>query len=112
MRTTSFWFATVAAAMAGAGCHTTPPQGSDDNCAAGKVCVKTNGAWGCAQGCKVDGDCTADGGNPGAACCNSVCVDTSTDNAHCGTCAMQCVQGKSCCASQCNDFQSDVANCG
>lgn len=55
------------------------------------------GAENCAAGCSGDGsECDPACGN-GLTCCSSTCVDTQTDNAHCGGCdAAPCAAGETC----------------
>ncbi|MSP59188.1 MAG: hypothetical protein EXR72_02405, partial [Myxococcales bacterium] len=90
---------------------------ANDNCPAEKYCAQTNGVYACLPGCGDDGDCQ---GGPGPdagvlgspACCNHVCVDTSSDNAHCKTCGNACGMGKTCCAQACVDTAIDANHCG
>ncbi|MSP60207.1 MAG: hypothetical protein EXR72_07660 [Myxococcales bacterium] len=84
-----------------------------DNCPQGMLCVPVNNPneWMCAQGCKDDAECKANG-KMTSACCNKVCVDTASDGSNCGKCATACGVGTACCASVCADTVGDVANCG
>jgi hypothetical protein len=50
--------------------------------------------------------------NPGESACGSTCVDTATDEKHCGACDHACAAGATCCAGQCVDSSSDKNNCG
>jgi hypothetical protein len=62
---------------------------------------------------------------PGLQECSGVCVDTSSDPAHCGSCFRACPMGQTCgfmgcscpsgmqeCSGACVDTSSDPANCG
>jgi hypothetical protein len=62
--------------------------------------------------------CTSDAGGAGScvdgrACCNGLCVDTTSDAFNCGTCMNTCAGGSPrCCAGQCKDTQTNVDHCG
>ncbi|MDX2052539.1 MAG: hypothetical protein SFV15_09125 [Polyangiaceae bacterium] len=83
---------------------------TNDNCPQGKKCVAVNDSFACADGCKNDGDCSAANG-PNSICCGDVCVDKSSDSAHCGQCGMSCGTG-TCCSAACVNFDTDPNNCG
>jgi hypothetical protein len=60
------------------------------------------------------GSCTNVCGN-GQSCCSGHCVDTKTDDNHCGMCAgptAACGSGRTCCDGSCQSLQTDKNNCG
>jgi hypothetical protein len=59
------------------------------------------------QACTIDSDCA-----PGNHCCNTLCVDESSDPGNCGGCGLACTGSSRCCSSQCDDVTIDVQNCG
>ncbi len=75
----------------------------DGNTCTNDVCA--NGT--CTHPVKQDGDACPDG-----ACCDGQCVDTQTDESHCGVCDLVCAAGTSCCAGKCVNLTSDKRNCG
>ncbi len=93
--------------------------------------MRIQGWWGVALIClgMLDLGCS----HPSADCpakfktCGSICVDTATDVANCGTCGNACAAGNVCsagtcaiscqsglnaCGASCRDLQTDEANCG
>jgi hypothetical protein len=49
----------------------------------------------------------------GETCCGGLCVNTQTDDDHCGMCAMAaCGTGLKCCDASCKDLQHDEDHCG
>src|SRR5205823_2212585 len=81
----------------------------NDNCPQGFFCNPSTKT--CAMGCQKDVDCKSDGGATRPACCDHLCVDENSDNAHCGGCNTSCGQ-QPCCAGFCSDITNDLANCG
>lgn len=88
-------------------------------CAEGVACV--DGACGADASCQ-DGVCACDAGEQD---CSGVCVDTTTNAFHCGSCDIECPTGQVCegglcicaaeqllCGTSCVDAQSDEQNCG
>jgi hypothetical protein len=60
---------------------------TDDNCTSGTFCNQfSDGTYECVSGCKVVSDCPALKGGGDLACCDKVCVDTSTTAGDCGGC--------------------------
>ena len=64
---------------------------------------------------------------PGETDCSGECVDTNTDESHCGGCGLACAQGEACdsgvctspcqagetlCSDTCVDTNTDESNCG
>jgi hypothetical protein len=104
------------------GCCRAPCGAGEFPCAVGFACAQFAGCppFGCCfspaecvSGCKSDAECQAisDGGGSFARCCNGQCLDTSHDNAHCGSCNGSCGPGTTCCGS-CIDLATDRNNCG
>jgi hypothetical protein len=100
---------------------------TNDTCPSGRFCSPSAaGEYQCALGCTTVADCAAllDGGAKDAAlgasiaCCNHLCVDTSNDLGHCGSCSNSCVPdgappgSAACCASTCYDLSSSATHCG
>lgn len=91
-------------------------------CRAGFYCAPLNGGYACQQGCTTAADCTAEAdagtakdGGSALACCNHLCVDTSSNSANCGGCGTGCSAdaGKNgCCNSVCTDTIGNVDDCG
>lgn len=86
---------------------------ADDNCATGSFCSNNSAAWSCGSGCKTDVECQdGAGGSAGSLCCDHQCVDTATDNAHCGGCDGICDGAVTCCKGLCKNYSADPDNCG
>jgi hypothetical protein len=96
----------------------------DKSCPLGEICKQKACVTGCAQdhGCANNITCNLDAGlcacmtpqDCGGGtqdCCNGVCVDTSSDPNHCGSCMTSC-NGMTCCASKCVDLTNNLTNCG
>jgi hypothetical protein len=90
-----------------------------DKCTAGRMC--TNGQCQCPPGSRMVGgiccpntqECCNDAAcGAGRRCCSGRCVDTSSDNANCGSCGNACTPPRTCCSGRCVDTSSDNANCG
>jgi len=81
----------------------------NDNCPTGQICKAFGAGYQCATGCNTVADCPTDGGAAGdssgsveggveggggggvtLACCDQVCVDTSSNVADCGGCGQAC----------------------
>jgi hypothetical protein len=76
------------------------------DCPLGKLCSPSGV---CVLGCDSGHACPG-----GLSCCNSMCVDTTSDPLNCGTCGNSCDVGNAttCCSSQCTDLNTSVDNCG
>jgi Stigma-specific protein, Stig1 len=79
---------------------------ANSDCPLGKLCSPSGF---CVIGCDSGHACPG-----GLACCNSLCVDTTTDPLNCGACGNPCNVGAatSCCASICTDVNTSVDHCG
>jgi hypothetical protein len=91
-------------------CNTTLHQcveclGNAD-CPLGKLCSPSGV---CVVGCNSGHACPG-----GLSCCNSMCVDLTSDPLNCGSCGNPCSVGNAttCCASQCTDLNTSADNCG
>jgi hypothetical protein len=86
--------------------HTCVECLANGDCPLGKLCSPSGV---CTIGCDVSHACPG-----GLACCNSLCVDTTSDPAHCGMCNNPCNVGNAttCCASQCADLNTSADHCG
>ncbi len=84
----------------------------NDNCPPGTVCTMMGGSYVCSQGCNTATDCTAlDASAANKACCNHVCVDTSSNTQNCSMCGINC-GAQSCCASACTNTTTNPSDCG
>lgn len=72
-------------------------------CAEGSVC--------CDGFCRV-GSCDANAGCDGGVKCNGACVDTATDEQHCGACGTACVADQACVGGSCLGRTCDGVACG
>ena len=81
----------------------------DVSCDSSQVCCDPSQSLCCARGRCADQQCC-----PGTTrACNGECVDTQTDQNHCGRCNFSCgATGFVCCGGSCTNLQSDDANCG
>jgi hypothetical protein len=81
-------------------------QGANDHCPTGQYCQPDQT---CGVGCKGDSDCGA-----GKSCCDHECVDTTSNNAACGSCGKTCDTGSGCCEGACKplDTLTDCGACG
>jgi hypothetical protein len=79
---------------------------SNAECPLGKLCSPSGV---CTVGCDATHACPG-----GLSCCNSLCIDTTNDPAHCGMCNNPCNVGNAttCCASTCTDLNVAVDHCG
>ena len=96
--------------------------GSCGSCVTGQICQDRR----CHGGGGTDCHPTCSGATPD--CCGATCVDTTTDNNHCGACGFSCGPGFVCkgaacyedrctsaetrCGGRCTNLASDPANCG
>ncbi|XP_013627929.1 PREDICTED: stigma-specific STIG1-like protein 2 [Brassica oleracea var. oleracea] len=66
-----------------------------------------------AERCNKDSEiCCSTGANSTMACCNSKCMDLSTDKKNCGACNKKCKFGETCCGGQCVNMSYDKRHCG
>jgi hypothetical protein len=88
----------------------------NDNCPPGSMCKQQgNGSYACAAGCNATSECAlADAGSMVRACCNHLCVDTSSDVGNCSVCGKVCMglDAGACCSSTCTDLSSNPVHCG
>ena len=89
-------------------CNTTLHQcvecTSNDQCPLGKVCSP---AGSCVVGCDASHACPG-----GGTCCNSLCLDTTSDPMNCGMCGNPCTgAANTCCSSTCVDLTANADNC-
>jgi len=91
-------------------------------CAMGETCVDEEGSYDCVPGgggggCNTDSDCQpnelcilhscAACPAPTPAQCGGSCVDTETDEQHCGFCDNPCAEGISCVAANCQTGKAE-----
>lgn len=107
----------------GSACTSDGDVCTDDVCQNGQ-CVHVPNTAACADDgniCTDDicagGRCTHppkpdDSSCPAGACCGGQCVETRTDEAHCGACDRVCGAGKTCCKGKCVNLNNDERNCG
>jgi hypothetical protein len=61
------------------------------------------------EACSVEGCC---GLTEDQTVCDDYCVNTKTDENHCGRCNRRCAANQTCCDGKCVDTQTDWRNCG